>query len=169
MPAWQSAIDESDWLAPDAPYYFLGHGGSLSSCYEARLLCEEAAKSPASAMGTGGFRHGPHEIVREGVRIGLWVEGVKMREQDLALASDLRQLGAKVMLIGQELAPVAADLVLRLPYIPPAWQFLIDSFPVQLVAERLARLRGVDCDAFRICSYIVESEGGLLPAPVERS
>ena len=72
------------------------------------------------------------------------------------------------MLIGQDLSPGHADLVLRLPPVPPAWQFLIDIFPVQLAAECLARLRGEDCDAFRLCSYIVESEGGLLNTPVGR-
>jgi len=167
IPAWLAAIERSGWLTPEATYYFLGRGGSLSSCYEARLLWEEAAKSPATAMGTGAFRHGPQEIVREGVRIGIWVDGARMREEDLALARDLRQLGAEVMLIGQDLAPDTADLVLCLPPIPASWQFLIDAIPVQLAAERLAGLRGVDCDGFRICSYIVESEGGILQASLE--
>jgi len=51
---------------------------------------------------------------------------------------------------------------LQLPAIPPEWQFLIDIIPAQLVAERLARLSGVDCDSFRLCSYIVEDDWGLL-------
>jgi hypothetical protein len=42
------------------------------------------------------------------------------------------------------------------------WQFLIDIIPAQLVAERLARMSGVDCDSFRYCSFIVEDEYGLL-------
>jgi hypothetical protein len=36
----------------------------------------------------------------------------------------------------------------------------------QLAAERSARLAGVEPDSFRICSYIVESEYGLLPEEV---
>jgi hypothetical protein len=40
---------------------------------------------------------------------------------------------------------------------------MIDAIPAQLAAERLARLSGVDCDSFRLCSYIVEDDGGLLP------
>jgi hypothetical protein len=44
----------------------------------------------------------------------------------------------------------------------PEWQFLIDVIPTQLAAERLAHLSGVDCDSFRLCSYIVENEWGLL-------
>jgi glucosamine--fructose-6-phosphate aminotransferase (isomerizing) len=125
------------------------------------LLWEEAAKQPATALTSGGFRHGPQEIVREGLSIGLWIDAERMRSQDLELARDLREHGARVLLIGQELEESAADCVLCLPAIPAQWQFLIDIFPIQVAAERLAAIRGVDPDSFRLCSYIVEDEGGL--------
>src|SRR5206468_12182724 len=83
---------------------------------------------------------------------------------DLSLAADLKRAGAKVLLVGQGLAhdaAGAADLLLELPPVPAAWQFLLDVIPLQLAAERLAALRGVDCDVFRFCPYVVESESGL--------
>ncbi len=159
---WQEQIAESAWLLPGSTCYFLARGSSLGSCHEARLLWEEGVKSPATAMGTGGFRHGPQEMVAAGSRFGLWIDGQRMRDQDLAVARDLRRLGASVMLIGQDVAEDAGDLVLRLPKVPSDWQFLIDIIPAQLAAERLARMSGVDCDSFRLCSYIVEDEWGLL-------
>jgi glutamine---fructose-6-phosphate transaminase (isomerizing) len=162
MAGWQERIARSAWPVPGANYYFLGRGSSLGSCHEARLLWEEGAKSPATAMGTGSFRHGPQEMVTEGLRFGIWIDGRRMREEDLAVARDLRRLGASVMLIGQNLPDVAADLVLPIPEVAPEWQFLIDAIPAQLAAEQLARLSGVDCDSFRLCSYIVEDDGGLL-------
>jgi hypothetical protein len=67
------------------------------------------------------------------------------------------------MLIGEELYDSAGDLVCSLPVSPRGWQFLSDIIPAQLAAERLSRLRGVDCDTLRYCSYIVENEGGILP------
>ena len=163
IPGWQEQIAASVWLAPHSTTYFLGRGSSLGSAYESRLIWEEGVKTPATAMGTGGFRHGPQEIVGKGVYFGAWIDGALMREQDLALARDLRKLGARVMLIGQKLPDHAGDLVFQLPAIRAEWQFLIDIIPAQLVAERLARLSGVDCDSFRLSSYIVEDEGGLLP------
>jgi fructoselysine-6-P-deglycase FrlB-like protein len=42
---WAGKLDASDWLAVDAPYYFLARGAGVASCNEARLLWEEAAKS----------------------------------------------------------------------------------------------------------------------------
>jgi glutamine---fructose-6-phosphate transaminase (isomerizing) len=161
MDEWSRQIAASGWLSPETPTYFLGRGGSVASCHEARLLWEEAAKAPAAALTTGGFRHGPQEMLRQEFRIGLWIDGERLRREDLALAADLRKYGARVMLIGQNLPADAADLVLELPLIPAPWQFLIDIIPVQLAAEQLARLRGEDCDSFRICAYIIEAEGGL--------
>ena len=164
IPSWKNQIDSSDWLQPNAATYFLARGASVASCYGARLLWEEAAKAPAAALTTGNFRHGPQEVVKPGLRIGLWIDGGKMRAEDLALANDLRSYGANVLAIGCGVPAGAADLVLDLPTIPAAWQFLIDVIPIQIAAEHLAQLRGENCDAFRLCSYIVEAEGGLKTA-----
>ena len=168
IPGWQKKIAKSDWLAPRSTTYFLARGSSLGSAYEARLMWEEGVKTPATAMGTGGFRHGPQEIVNKGVRFGMWIDGAHIREQDLAVARDLRKLGASVMLVGQKVPEDAGDLVFQLPAIPSEWQFLIDIIPAQLVAERLSQLSGVDCDTFRLCSFVVEDEGGLLPQEKQR-
>lgn len=166
---WKEQMARTPWLVPGANYYFLARGSSLGSCHEARLLWEEGAKSPATAMGTGGFRHGPQEMVAAGLRFGIWIDGRRMREEDLAVARDLRRLGAAVMLIGQNLPEDAGDLVLQVPELSPEWQFVIDAIPAQLGAERLARLSGMDCDSFRLCSYIVEDDGGLLQEKVVAS
>jgi glucosamine--fructose-6-phosphate aminotransferase (isomerizing) len=92
-----------------------------------------------------------------------------MRDQDLSVAHDLRELGASVMLIGENLPRDAGDLVCQLSTSPPGWQFVIDVLPVQLAAERLSRLSGVDCDSLAICSYVVEDEHGRLGKKAEAS
>jgi glutamine---fructose-6-phosphate transaminase (isomerizing) len=162
LEGWRQRIAGSLWLDADAfGYYFLGRGPSLASCHEARLLWEEAAKAPATAMTTGGFRHGSQETIRPGLRAGIWVQPKVQREADLLLAGELRCLGASVFAIGQGLPDTAADLVVDLPGTPAGWEFLIDVIPAQLAAERLAFLRSEDCDSFRYCPYIVEQDVGL--------
>lgn len=167
LDSWREQLEESGWLAAGAPYYFLARGGSLGSCHEARLLWEEGVKMPATAMSTSSFRHGPQEIVRDGMRFCLWIDQTRMRDQDLSVARDLRELGASVMVIGENLPRDAGNLVCDLPTSPVHWQFVIDVLPVQLACERLSRLSGVDCDTFRICSYVVEDEHGLLGKKAE--
>jgi glutamine---fructose-6-phosphate transaminase (isomerizing) len=166
IPGWREQISDALWPVPQTSYYFLARGSSLASCHEARLLWEEGVKCPATAMGTGSFRHGPQEMVTDGLRFGMWIDGQRMREEDLAVARDLGKLGASVMVIGQNLREDAGDLVLQIPAAPAGWQFLFDIIPAQIAAERLARLSGVDCDSFRICSYIVHSEHGLITEQV---
>lgn len=161
IPRWRALIEESVWFEADAPTYFLARGAGLATCNECRLLWEEAAKAPATALTTGGFRHGPQEVVREGLRVGLWLHPDVLHQSDLVLARDLESHGAKVMVVGRDVPTDAATLVLSVPPVPPQWQFLTEIVPAQLAAERLARLRGADCDSFRLCPYVVESEGGL--------
>jgi glucosamine--fructose-6-phosphate aminotransferase (isomerizing) len=159
---WSEAILATDWLVPRAACYFLARGSSLASAHESRLLWEEGAKTPATAMTTSAFRHGPQEIVTPGMHFCIWIDSLIMREQDLSVAKDLRKLGASVSLIGQHLTEGTSDLAFAIPAVPPAWQFVVDVIPMQLAAEALSRRSGVDCDSFRICSYVVEDDDGLL-------
>jgi len=159
---WSERILAADWLAPRASCYFLARGPSLASAYESRLLWEEGAKTPSTAMTTSAFRHGPQEIVTPGMHFCIWIDSLIMRTQDFSVANDLRKLGASVALIGQQLPENASDLAFAIPTVPPAWQFVIDIIPMQLAAEALSRRSGVDCDSFRICSYVVEDDDGLL-------
>jgi hypothetical protein len=66
-----------------------------------------------------------------------------------------------VTLVGRGVPDGAGDLTLELPPGPARWQFLVELIPVRLVIERIARARGVDCDVFRFCPYVVDREGGL--------
>jgi fructoselysine-6-P-deglycase FrlB-like protein len=83
-------------------------------------------------MRISAFRHGLQEIVVKDTRFGIWIDGLRMRDRDLAVAKDLKRLGASVMLIGNNVPDDAADLVFPLFEILPAWQFLIDIVPAQL-------------------------------------
>jgi glucosamine--fructose-6-phosphate aminotransferase (isomerizing) len=160
LPGWQQQLAHTDWLLPGAPYYLLARGSSLASAHEARLLWEEGAKAPATSMGAGSFRHGPQEIISQASRVAIWIDAAT-KEQELALARDLGKVGAHVMLIGHDVSADAAELVFQLPQMPAGWQFLVDIFPAQLAAERLAALAGADCDSFWLASYIVRDDSGL--------
>lgn len=163
LPRWRDAIADSAWPARDAATYFLARDASLASASETRLLWEEAAKAPATALTTGHFRHGPQEIIARDLRVALWLDQRRMRRADLDLVADLRRHGVRVALIGHDLSG-DSDLSLEVPATPEGWQFAVDCVPAQLMAERVARLRGVDCDGFTHCPYVITGEGGLSAA-----
>jgi glucosamine--fructose-6-phosphate aminotransferase (isomerizing) len=161
LEGWREQIASARWLDPLAPVYFLGRQGGLATAHEARLLWEEAAKAPATALTTGGFRHGSQEVVRAGTRIGLWIQPEAHRDGDLRIAVELQAMGAEVLLVGQALHCPEAALAINVPPLPAVWQFVLDIIPAQLAAEQLAWLRGEDCDAFRYCPYVIQHAVGL--------
>jgi len=52
----------------------------------------------------------------------------------------------------------SGHLTFQLPELPEHWQFVVNTIPAQMAVEHLARLSGVDCDSFRVCSFIVEDD-----------
>src|SRR5260221_7092737 len=90
IPAWQVQIAGTPWLAPGSVYYFLARGSSLGSCHETRLLWEEGVKSPATAMNTGSFHHGPQEMVAAGRGIAVLCVGAGKRGAELSAGPELR-------------------------------------------------------------------------------
>lgn len=134
------------------------------------MIWEEAAKSPACAMTTGEFRHGPQEIFHHArVPVGLFLHPALHRETDLAIARQMAELDALPLVIGQGLPAGLPCPSFVLPPIDADFQCSIEGIPIQLLAERLARRKGADCDAFRFGSFVVESEEGLVALPHQPS
>src|SRR5260370_22270650 len=108
---WQAQVADTTWFVPKAITYFLPRGCSSGSCQEARLLWEEGEKSPATAMNTGSFRHGPQEMIVAGARLGIWIDAERMRGEDLGVGRDLRKMGAAVGVMRQNVSQEAGGLV----------------------------------------------------------
>src|SRR5258708_7170919 len=102
--AWQAQLADTTWFSPGSITYFLARGCSTGSCQEARLLWEEGVKSPATAMNTGSFRHGPQEMVAAGSRFGIWIDAGRMRGQDLAVAPAQREKGGACVWVGPKIS-----------------------------------------------------------------
>ncbi len=161
MNQWQDRINGSGWLEQDAPAYFLARGGNLASAFESMLLWHEGVKHPAVAMTTGSFRHGPQEVLVQNIPVGLWLDDREAREHDFRLLVDLQKAGIKTLAMGSDMPAGLEGLVMEIPGIQNPFQPLINIIPMQLAAERLSRLKGEDCDAFRFCRPVVDREGGL--------
>src|SRR5258707_14573207 len=80
--SWQDQSEASAWFLAGRACSFMARGSSLGSCHETRLLWEEGVKSPATAMNTGSFHHGPQEMVAAGARIRRRNEEGRMGGED---------------------------------------------------------------------------------------
>ena len=160
MPAIETAAAR---IAAAGSHYFLARGGGMAAALSARLLWEEAAKSPATAITTGAFRHGSQEMLSRASFLCAWLDPVLLREQDLATLTAARRMGVATMIVGHGVPADVADCVLALPAVAAPFAPILGILPGQIAAHRFAVARGVDGDMFRLCGSVVESEQGLGP------
>lgn len=119
-----------------------GGGAAAASAGESALLGREALRLPATGMETREYLHGPLEAVSE--RFGCLVFG---REREHELAAALASYGAATLLVtdrsfaGRQRGGAA---VLELPEAGELAGPVLQILPVQLLVERVARLRGLE-------------------------
>lgn len=161
IPEWQAVLTAADWVDPNRPTYFLARGADVASAYESRLLWEEAAKQPATALTTGAFRHGPQEIINNGINVAIWIGNEIARNYDCTLVNDLVEKQVNVLSIGNNLPKELKGHKIEMPYLPCLLSPVIGIIPMQLASEKLAGVKGVNPDVFLYCNFVVEAEGGL--------
>lgn len=159
---WQEQLASTNWLTQINPHvYFLARHINIASAHEGMLLWQEAAKQPASALTTGTFRHGPQEIIKNPLSIAVWLDAGLVREHDIALIKDLVSKGVKILMIGNDLPEIIGAEGINIPATPSFFAPVVNSIPIQIAAENLARTKNIDPDNFYFCNFIVETEGGL--------
>lgn len=161
IPAWQAVLAAEDWVDANRHTYFMARGAEVASAYESRLLWEEAAKQPATALTTGAFRHGPQEIINNGIHVAIWIGNETARNHDCKLVNDLVEKQVNVLSIGSNLPKELKGHKIELPSLPCLLSPVIGIIPMQLASEKLAGKKGVDPDVFLYCNFVVEAEGGL--------
>jgi glutamine---fructose-6-phosphate transaminase (isomerizing) len=122
-----------------------GSGFSAASAGYGALLLREAARIPAAAFDSHQYLHGPLEAAEAGVGAVLLGDG-----REVGLARHLAAAGACVLLVagGGVAAPDGVELV-SLPDVPAPLRPVLEAVPLQLLAGRLARDRGLVPGRFR--------------------
>jgi glucosamine--fructose-6-phosphate aminotransferase (isomerizing) len=137
-----------DWLIGARCIYVLGRGASLGSAHEGALLFHETARAPAVPMSCAQFRHGPVEVVSPDLRAFVFASQRETYDLDLALAGDLRALGASVRAV-------------LTPALPDPWAAVIEIVPLQIAAARLAEARGIPPAQFQFAPMVTVDETGF--------
>jgi glucosamine--fructose-6-phosphate aminotransferase (isomerizing) len=133
---------------------FLGHGPHAATARQASMMLAERARVAAIGTSAGAFRHGPIEITQPGMGAVVFAASGPSGESARALAAELRQHGARVLIVEHgrardheepEGAPSEFD-----EFLAP----ILDILPIQLFADALARQRGVE-PKFRYIGKVV--------------
>jgi glucosamine--fructose-6-phosphate aminotransferase (isomerizing) len=127
--------------------FVIGRGTGLAVAMEAALKLKETCAMQAEAFSGAEVRHGPMALVDSGYPLLILAPRGPAQAGLLALAQDMRERGARVLLAAPPGTPGA-----ELPLAPTAHEDLDPISCVQsfyLMVEALARARGLDPDAPR--------------------
>jgi glucosamine--fructose-6-phosphate aminotransferase (isomerizing) len=126
----------------------IGRGFNFATAFEIALKLQEAAYVLAQPFSSADFKHGPLSIVEEGLPALVLAPAGPAQAELVALARDLHEWGARVILVSDAASPdwAPAGWALQTPA-QPEW---LSPFPIiaagQLLAEALTRAKGLNPD-----------------------
>ncbi|HSZ40676.1 MAG TPA: hypothetical protein VK817_12015 [Trebonia sp.] len=122
---------------------FVGAGPSVGSAEAAALLFREAARIPATGMGTRQYLHGSMESAGGGVHV-LFGDA-----REAEVAATLAAAGHQAILVtSQDVSPAPNLGTIRLPGRPPAQRVILEALAMQILVAAVAGARSVEIEEF---------------------
>jgi glucosamine--fructose-6-phosphate aminotransferase (isomerizing) len=128
---------------------FLGRGPSYPVVLEGALKLKEISYLPAEGYPAGEMKHGPIALVDEHCPVVAVLGQGLMREKTLSNVEETVARGANVIVVAREddrAASRVARVLLPVPEAPGILAPFVGSVPLQLLAYRFAKGRGLDVD-----------------------
>ncbi|MDQ2981311.1 MAG: glutamine--fructose-6-phosphate transaminase (isomerizing) [Actinomycetota bacterium] len=146
----------------DRPFFlYLGRHIGLPVCLEGALKLKEIAYIPTEAYSAGEMKHGPIALLDEDTPVVVVATDSHVYEKVVSNIQETRARGAHVIAIatdGNEDIQHHADDVIYVPRTPAYLQAVLAVLPLQLLAYRIARLRGLNVDQPRNLAKTVTVE-----------
>jgi glutamine---fructose-6-phosphate transaminase (isomerizing) len=158
----QHPIEEIAERYHDKPFFlYLGRHIGLPVCLEGALKLKEIAYVPTEAYSAGEMKHGPIALLDEDVPVVVVATDSHVYDKVVSNIQETRARGAHVIAIatdGNEDIQHHADDVIYVPRTPAFLQAVLAVLPLQLLAYRIARLRGLNVDQPRNLAKTVTVE-----------
>jgi len=155
LASWRS---HTEWLAERLPgvraVYYAGRGPSLAAACSAGLITKESTHRASEGMSGAAFRHGPMEMLDEGVFLLAFAGALRTRALNEALVADVRAAGARAFLAAED----AREPALRLPAVPEVARPVVELLPVEMITLALAALEGREAGRFERVTKITATE-----------
>ena len=147
----------------DRPFFlYLGRHIGLPVALEGALKLKEISYIPTDAYSAGEMKHGPIALLDEGTPVVCVATDQKViYDKVVSNIQETRARGAHVIAIatdGNEDIQHHADDVIYIPRSPAFLQSVLAVVPLQLLAYRIARLRGLNVDQPRNLAKTVTVE-----------
>jgi glucosamine--fructose-6-phosphate aminotransferase (isomerizing) len=128
---------------------FLGRGSAYPMALEGALKLKEISYLPVEGYPAGEMKHGPIALVDERCPVVAVLGEGLIREKTLSNVEETVARGANVVAVAREddkAATRMARVVVPIPEAPEILYAFISSVPLQLLAYRVAKSRGLDVD-----------------------
>ena len=146
----------------DRPFFlYLGRHIGLPVALEGALKLKEISYIPTDAYSAGEMKHGPIALLDEGTPVVVVATNIHVYDKIVSNIQETRARGAHVIAIatdGNEDIQHHADDVIYVPRTPNFLQAPLAVIPLQLLAYRIARLRGLNVDQPRNLAKTVTVE-----------
>jgi glucosamine--fructose-6-phosphate aminotransferase (isomerizing) len=143
-------VEEAAALFQDARCsLFLGRGVSYPVALEGALKLKEISYLPSEGYPAGEMKHGPIALVDEYCPVVAVLGAGAAREKTLSNVEETVARGANVIAVAHEEDAAAgriARVVLPVPNAPEILAPFVSGVPLQLLAYRVAKDRGLDVD-----------------------
>jgi glucosamine--fructose-6-phosphate aminotransferase (isomerizing) len=142
-------------------FLYLGRHIGLPVALEGALKLKEISYIPTEAYSAGEMKHGPIALLAEGTPVVVVATNIHVYDKIVSNIQETRARGAHVIAIatdGNEDIQHHADDVIYVPRTPNFLQASLAVIPLQLLAYRIARLRGLNVDQPRNLAKTVTVE-----------
>jgi len=142
-------------------FLYLGRHIGLPVALEGALKLKEISYIPTDAYSAGEMKHGPIALLEEGTPVVVVATNIHVYDKIVSNIQETRARGAHVIAIateGNEDIQHHADDVIYVPRTPAFIQAALAVVPLQLLAYRIARLRGLNVDQPRNLAKTVTVE-----------
>jgi glucosamine--fructose-6-phosphate aminotransferase (isomerizing) len=142
-------------------FLYLGRHIGLPVALEGALKLKEISYIPTEAYSAGEMKHGPIALLAEGTPVVVVATNIHVYDKIVSNIQETRARGAHVIAIatdGNEDIQHHADDVIFVARTPNFLQASLAVIPLQLLAYRIARLRGLNVDQPRNLAKTVTVE-----------
>jgi glucosamine--fructose-6-phosphate aminotransferase (isomerizing) len=152
---WRAHVEVLASRFQDVRHLFLiGRGRSLAAVGTGALILKESVGIHAEGMSSAAFRHGPIEMLRQGVSTIVFAGEERTRELNRRIVRELTVAGQRCDEVGSGVALVP----FRLPECDPLLRPIIEILPVQMMTLALAGLGRREAGRFERASKITDTE-----------
>ena len=139
----------------------MGRGYSLGSVQAGALFFREIVKFPAMAFDEAEFKHGPLEMVEQGFHAIIFAPSGPGAVMNCKMAENIVEKGGTAVVITEKGCPVEPGERLFLIELEKTEEYLaplVQILPLQLMADQMAKQKGIPAGTFRWGSKVMDSE-----------